>query len=955
MSSASSKILSGVRPLDVKKALADASHDQVKNLMRESFALWAQFSNISVDGHQFSFDDHRYLLPIYLDGTADITWMKSAQMGATVYMLLRLLWFTRHHQANAGLYFPTADGVTNLSKARLGPILDSCEDLRNSVKNTEDTLGLKAVQNIHGNLSHLYMLYLGGTATKDSVPLDIVGYDEVRLVDPKDIDQALERIGHSRYKYKMFMSTAGIPGCFDGATTIVTRRKSDGAVLPTRIDALVANYKDYQVLSYNKIGGKRTRWRDIKGAVCHGVKPVVSVTLWGGNKIRCTPDHQFMQALPGARKGNISLVGTPICAVPRYPKAFGGDGPKHGVLCVNDYLVKPNAQWGVKSEQFSPYDLLTCKVVGLFIAEGTVAKTEIAIWQTGGAAKIPYVRDWITQQGLPFRENEEGIFIGAGQRPDLLKLFNDCGHLAVNKKIPDQLMASSPAQLRSLIDGIVDGDAHKRAGPDGNFDIYTSSPVLAEQLRFVCLRVGLPTSTSVNRGEKGVMILGRGPYDTRDNYCVATGKSKLRLKEVLPELGKVAVRSVENDGEGLVYDIQVDGDPWFVLADSGCLVHNSDIHARFLRGKQFYWVVKCACRTGEPFIPSECFPDCIVEHKGEVYLRCPRCKMRIHDAQNGNYVAMNPTAEHNSYHISQLVGNPKFTNLKEIWQFYQTTTNKKEFFNAKLGKPYIDEASRPVSLDTLENCINPNLRWSTSPGAPKELFSKCAMGVDAMGDAAYVVIARRDKDGKKQIVHYEIIESENPIYWQAGKPVSIFKRINELIRLYDCSLVVLDPQPNVSSSQELARSYPGRVFLVWYGETGVHMVRWHDKLKTPEQLRKGSKALRMKWQITAHRFQTIDFCLNEIVDRRFTYPNPDSLIQIVRSQETGRYEAENIFRTRFFPHVSSVIREEVIIDPDTGRSKMQWRYTASDPHSLHALNYANLALERMKRAAIFSL
>lgn len=581
-------ILKGIKPLDPKSALAQATPEQVSTLMQTNFALWSQYSGIEVDHAKFDFDKHRYLLPMYLDTSKEIVLLKAAQMGATIYMLLRLLWFCRYQQVKCGLYFPTADGVNTLSKDRLTPLLRSNKELYESVKDdASDTLGLKQIENIHGKRSSLYMLYLGGTASKDSVPLDIIAFDEVRLVEPSDIDQALERISHSSYKYKMFMSTAGMPGL--------------------------------------------------------------------------------------------------------------------------------------------------------------------------------------------------------------------------------------------------------------------------------------------------------------------------------------------------------------------------DIDKRFKLGTQLYWHVKCLCHDG--FIPSDVFPDCIVDTGKEVYMRCPKCKLRILDPQNGNYIAHNPKADFPSYHISQLIS--KFTTPKEIWTMYQTTTNKKEFYNAKLGRPFIDAENMPITEDVLDNCVNTSINWAMSEAKDSPLRRRCAMGVDQMSGNNYVVITKKGINGKKHIVHLEIIESGNPRYWENGKPITPFKRLYELMREFDVGVCVIDAMPSANEAQDFARAFPGRVFLSWYGDGGVDLAKWHDRLKMKEQLRKGSKEIKLKWQVTLHRYMSLDWTMNDFVERNIEMPNPDALVQVVRNEDTGRYEAENICR-RFRTHLRSLVREKEIIDELSGKFKLVYKYVGRDPHFAHAMNYCNIAYERLRKVAIFS-
>ena len=937
----------GIKPQDAAQLIEQATPEQIKALMQTDFALWAQMSGIEVDNRKFEFDNHRYLLPIYLDNNREVIWMKSAQMGATIYQLLRLLWYARHHQVKAGLYFPTADGVTKLSKDRLTPLIKSNLDLLTHVSDAANTLGLKQINNIYSKMSSLYMLYMGGTASKDSVPLDIISFDEVRLISQTDIDQAIERISHSTYKIKIYMSTAGMPDCFDGSTKIVVRHKETGFIYQKPIAELVDTYRNFQALSYNRRGGNRTRWRDITGAVCRGVRPMVRVKLWNGHEIRCTSSHRFAQ-LGDANKGS-TILWTPIEDVERHPVRHGGvRGPENGVLCVNDIPERFNGRWDLNSPM-GPYDLLTYRVLGAYIAEGTMTDSgEISIWQTKDTNIVSYCSEWATNNGLTCRKTVDGVFIQANRRPDLRSLFAQCGKGEPNKRIPEHVLSGSKEQLLELFEGMIEGDGHRRKprtrtrDSHREFDYYTTSKELAHQVWFLGLRLGMPLALSTREPRKDNHSLC---------YCLSYNPKSFRQNEVFPELGQLAVSSVHDDGEDYAYDLEIEENPWFVLAESGCLVHNSDIHRRFLKGKQYYWHCKCNCSDG--FIPSDVFPDCIVDTGKEVYLRCPKCKMRIIDPQNGRYIAHNETAEASSYHISQFIS--RFISPKEIWDAYQTTTNMKEFHNAKLGKPYIDEENMPITEDVLEQCVDTNLQWAESLAGTKDLKRHCAMGVDQHSGNCCVLIAKRGRDGIKQLVHAEVIDSSNPQYWEDDRPVSPFKRVHELMKEFDVRMCVIDAMPNANEAQELARAFPARVFIAWYQDGGQDMVRWNDRLKTKEAIRKGSKKLRLKWQVVLHRYLSLDFALKQFVDGAFRMPDPRQLTQVCRSLETGRHEVEAIVKTRVWENLKSMVRQKTILDEETGRFKMEWIYVNRDPHFSHAINYMNVALERLRRQAMFTL
>lgn len=595
-------ILKGIQPQDPAQILAKAGPHAVRAMMGHSFPLWCQYSGIEVDGRVFSFDKHRYLLPIYADTSHEIVWMKAAQLGATIYMLLRLLWMSRYLQDEAigrksvksALYFPTGEGVETLSKDRLAPLIRSNPELYDNLSDDVDTQGLKKIKNVVGDESSLYMLYVGGRASKDSVPLDVIAFDEVRLIDPIDIDQCLERISHSDFKYKIFMSTAGLP--------------------------------------------------------------------------------------------------------------------------------------------------------------------------------------------------------------------------------------------------------------------------------------------------------------------------------------------------------------------------SMDISARYDQGKQFVWTVKCGCTTGDPFVPSESFPDCIVEHKGEVYIRCPKCKFRIRDPQVGQYIARNPTSDISSYSVSQLIS--AYITPKEIWDFFKRTTNIQEFYNAKLGLPYVDEENRPVSEDVFNACINPELKWAHEFTTSKR---NRAMGVDHGSGNCYVVISETGKDGRRNIVHLELIEAQNPRYFKTDSntgisgPVSPFIRLHEMMREFNVEKCVIDAMPNINEAQQFARNFPTKVFIAWYKDAGQDMVLWTDRVKPKEAIRKGSKEIKLKWQVLIKRYDGMDFALRTWTDQTVFIPPLGKMEQVARNEKTGKWELESMGE-RLRDHLKRLVRHRESLDKDgenTGRYKLKWMYMGGDPHFAHAMLYSFIALERMRRKAVF--
>lgn len=561
----------------------DITLDDLRYLAKDSFALWALTSGVKVDHNSLDFSKHRYLLPIYMDNSKEIVWRKSAQIGATIYLLLRVLWWLQNNQGRkAGLYFPTKEGVENLSKDRVGPLIESAPDL-SRISSSEDKLGLRYI-----GKSAFYLYHLGGQASKDSVPLDFIAFDEVRLMNPADIDQALERISHSSHKYKLFTSTCGLP--------------------------------------------------------------------------------------------------------------------------------------------------------------------------------------------------------------------------------------------------------------------------------------------------------------------------------------------------------------------------NSDIDARYQGGTQYSWFSKCGCPDGVNLAYT--FPDCVIAddpRRKEPYLRCPKCKWEIKDPQNGRYVAMNPGAKYNSYHVSQLAS--AFISVEEIWDFYKRTTNMQEFYNAKLGIPYIDVSNMAMAKEDMLNSINGDLLWREANSSTDKGIT--AMGVDQGGGYCVVVIADI-KDDKKRIRHIEIIEQANPNYYEGGKPVTPFKRLHELMNEYNVRICVCDYMPNYNDAMHFAQAFPGRVYLAYYHEgLTADPVQWNDR-RYKESVKKAGPLLKFKYTVALSRFQSLEILFGAWRGGQYVMPRPELLLQTMKDPASGQLRvaspAEWLIET-----MPRHIRKFTVTNEETGAGKYTWVYTGGGhgDHLTHASNYCNVALERLRRQTVF--
>lgn len=379
---------------------------------------------------------------------------------------------------------------------------------------------------------------------------------------------------------------------------------------------------------------------------------------------------------------------------------------------------------------------------------------------------------------------------------------------------------------------------------------------------------------------------------------------------------------------------------------------NVDIDARFQLGTQHCWISACGCSNGCNLATT--FPNCVVyddpKRPKEVYLRCPVCKYEIKDPQNGKYIPHNPGADYNSYAVSQLVS--KYISPKEIWDFYNRTTNMSEFFNSKLGLPFIDEINRGVTRDQLNGCVDSTMSWYQNSGAKEHTV----MGVDQGLDYLVAVLADINPDGtKKRIRHVEVIERSNPYYYENNEPVSPYNRLHAIMKDFNVGMAVIDGMPNFSEALQFAQQYPGKVFLANYADTTSvkDTVVWNDRARPKEAQRKAGPFLKFKYTCSINRFNAMSLALSEWSQGNIRIPNPEALKQMCRSEKNNMVEPEAV-ALRLFNHLACHVRQFKEVNEETGKGTWQWTHTSPHDHLAHAWLYCNIGLERYRRRAIFT-
>lgn len=372
----------------------------------------------------------------------------------------------------------------------------------------------------------------------------------------------------------------------------------------------------------------------------------------------------------------------------------------------------------------------------------------------------------------------------------------------------------------------------------------------------------------------------------------------------------------------------------FTLMGSTANWPDADIHHWYKRGAQLRFHTKCkTCGTAKPL--DDYFPDCIKWDKElEIYRYvCPNGHW-IDDTQHGEWIAENPGADKpvdtripkrdrplriRSIHFPQFLS-PTIS-AGEIIDSYNSATDMKNFFNRKLGKPYLDPSQVPV---TLEHCyaaekagIAAGVKWKTRA---RGTF----MGIDQMGNFNVVVIKERLADGRQAVIHVEEIYSEDP-----------FARCDELMDAYGVQCCVLEINPNYNDAKKFANRHKGKVFICdSFGTMKEGMIQWGDAPRLDVSERRTNEEARDRYTLRMDQYKCMQVSMGRITGVLCLFPDRQGLVQEVLDKGLKKVEA---VLPRVFHHFTktALVAEK---DDETNQYRRSVKKVGIDPH----FSYANM-------------
>lgn len=384
----------------------------------------------------------------------------------------------------------------------------------------------------------------------------------------------------------------------------------------------------------------------------------------------------------------------------------------------------------------------------------------------------------------------------------------------------------------------------------------------------------------------------------------------------------------------------------FTLMGSTANWPEADIHHWYLQGSQHRFHTLCkTCGVAEPL--DDYFPECIgfdptcpdrvTGLPGDYRYRC-RAGHWIDDPQVGEWRAMDPEAilhKHISVHFHQMLS--PTVSPREMIEAWRNATDKKNFFNRKLGKPYQDPSQIPVNLEHLHRCEamgkEAGILW-------KKRARGTFMGIDQMGGFNVVWIKERLESGRQALIHVEEVYDDDP-----------FARCSELMDLYGVQVCCVELLPNYNDAKRFAGRHPGRVFLASYGVVQDDMLRWGDGPTLGTSERRTDEEERDRYTVTLDQYKCMSVSLARIVNAQCLFPESDGLVQEIL--ERGVRERRAILRDIGFKHLQKVALVTERKADDQRELKRFVKKVGIDPHHAYANMLCDVAWARQHNTATF--
>ncbi|GEM48647.1 phage terminase large subunit family protein [Deinococcus cellulosilyticus] len=360
----------------------------------------------------------------------------------------------------------------------------------------------------------------------------------------------------------------------------------------------------------------------------------------------------------------------------------------------------------------------------------------------------------------------------------------------------------------------------------------------------------------------------------------------------------------------------------------------------FQRSTMNYWRTPCPsphCKNHElGIIMPLRWPDCVGREGKRVYYCCPDCGTEIPDSwllMQGWYQPENPGALWEGYQFSQILKGNGF--LQELWAEYLSGDNLQEFYNSRLGIPWMDPDAVPVTKQVLESCIDDSGGYYYPE--PQQVQGEwVSMGIDQRAGEKHVSIWKLGEGRTFDLVHLEVVEKSGHAAVMACK---------ELALRFHAKIVVTDGEPSYDFAIDLSRELEGIVWLADYTNERPQRIEFLDERKKTTT-KKVSGEVKTNLRVLLERYTFTDWALKQFQAKRVRLPLDFYALHQERTlggvpqnwnvAEEYQLHMENYARASEPKYIR--LKDEAPIF--SGQYRRVYRMVGLDPHFAHSTVFA---------------
>lgn len=316
------------------------------------------------------------------------------------------------------------------------------------------------------------------------------------------------------------------------------------------------------------------------------------------------------------------------------------------------------------------------------------------------------------------------------------------------------------------------------------------------------------------------------------------------------------------------------------------------IDKRFQETDQCHFAFKCeACSTWN--ILEEQWPHCFKQNKeGKYYRACKNCYKEL-QISKGRWI-QKQQSDTRGYQISQLYS--PFNSPEEIMKEYQTTEFMSHFYNHVLGLPYLAASDRVTSEMVLNAC-------DTERPMQVSCVTPTAMGID-VGSLLHVTVLSNQSGNTKML------------YCGEHKT---FEEIDMLMKKFNVKELVIDALPETRKSRELVKRNQYKAWICFYSQHQKGSYAWNEEERI----------------VSVNRTESLDSGTEAMLNNKISFPR--------RSQEIEEF-------ANHCANTAKTVEEDL----ETGSKRYVYKKLGPD-HYRHSLNYAMIALSRLRSGSVTSV